>query len=479
MTTEECRNAILVASDPGQLIVPTTLLQAVESQTNPIQALMDWDINNGFHTALQEEFSFFARRSPIDGPLPSGDLARGIGVLRWLIEQLRRWSAGSDAKLARLVTLIVIIESCAWDSTTWFALDKKFLWNVELSDKLATLLSQTKCHLSVNIVAGRASVEEMAIAELRDAEAKADWKALIHRWRRIEHLMMPNPFIVHAVRYLFRHDQAALVRATTDVHSVAVAQLIAEALTVEQRFQLASATSNLCLQLLALETALHSVPRLQKFSGNEEKELDTLLLRMEADDPGWLTFLSIYNDHPSAYQALQSALGKALVVAPEAALNAYIQTVPLAAPCDMKDRLLVASCLDTFRTGANVTRRRLLWTMAFNRWSGWDFERAAGGYLRTPTPSELDFAVVGYLKECVDTTHCIAEQERIEAKLTFLECTWFRSISDLITAWNRLVSRFQLYAHAVHDSSAENWLAESPNYQPSGSDALFASLRFR
>ena len=198
---------------------------------------------------------------------------------------------------------------------------------------------------------------------------------------------------------------------------------------------------------------------------------------MAKDEPVWLAFLSIYNTHPSFYPALQRALGRALIAAPETALDAYIETAPLSAPCDLKDRQQVAYCLEVFRAGTDVARRRLMWTKAFQRWREWDFE-APRGYLAKPTLSELDFAVLGYVKESVDTKDCTAEQESIETKLTFLECTWFPTITDLTTARNRLISRFQPYAHAMRGNTEENWLAESPNYQPSGSDTLYASLRF-
>ena len=55
---------------------------------------------------------------------------------------------------------------------------------------------------------------------------------------------------------------------------------------------------------------------------------------------------------------------------------------------------------------------------------------------------------------------------------------WFRTITDLYTSRNRLLSRLQQFAHALDTSSDENWLADSPRYQPTGGETLYAALRF-
>jgi hypothetical protein len=143
----------------------------------------------------------------------------------------------------------------------------------------------------------------------------------------------------------------------------------------------------------------------------------------------------------------------------------------------MSDRQLVAVCLAAFRAGGDDARRYRLWEKAFQRWSTWDF-RGVDGLLFEPTLSELDYAVVGYLKECVERNESIAERERLEKDLALLEVKWFPTITDLYAARNQLMSRLQQYAHAAQATSEQNWLIESPRYLPSGSDTAYVSLRF-
>jgi hypothetical protein len=95
-----------------------------------------------------------------------------------------------------------------------------------------------------------------------------------------------------------------------------------------------------------------------------------------------------------------------------------------------------------------------------------------------PTLSELDYAVVGCLKECDETGVSAAELQRIESELASLEAGWFPTAVDLYTARNRLMSRLQPYAHATDPLSQQGWLITSASYRPRLSATLYASLRY-
>ena len=81
MIPEEWRNAMSAASEPGESFAPTSLLETVESEADPASALMDWDLSSGFFSRLREQFRFFAKPLPTDGPLPPQDLAKGMCVI--------------------------------------------------------------------------------------------------------------------------------------------------------------------------------------------------------------------------------------------------------------------------------------------------------------------------------------------------------------------------------------------------------------
>jgi hypothetical protein len=477
MTFEEWQDGMSKASETGGTLAPEALLRTIEIQAEPIRALMDMDLNNNLFASLHEEYPFFMQRLPNKGPLPVEEQVRGIGVLRWLIEQFRGWSAVADPKLARFVALVVVIQSCPWNSTAWFSLDDKLLLNAELAERLREMLAAAKIEIRVHDATGDLRAEGATVAQLKTAESIADWKALVLIWRRMSHLMGPNSLLTQAVRYLYRHDPPALVRGTAGIQSIALAQQIVNSLTVEQAFHFASQTDNRLIQLMAIETAFEKRPRLQPFSGEEERSLGLLLQRIVLDEQAWSAFLGLYNEHPSAYPPVQPVIGTLLVLAPETALDAYVQSVDLSAPCNMADRQLVAVCLAIFRNSADEARQHRLWEKAFQRWNAWSFD-GVGGYLLEPTLSELDYAVIGYLKECAERNESIAELGRLETELAPLEVKWFPTITDFYTARNRLMSRLQQYAHAAHTSSEQNWLAENPSYEPPGGATLYASLRF-
>lgn len=477
MTFTEWQAAIVKASEAGAVSAPEALLLSIEAQADPIRALTDWDLSNTLFASLHGEYPFFRRLLPNEEPLPEAENARGVGVLRWLIDQFRGWSAAADPKLVRFVALVVIIESCPWDSAAWFLLDDKLFFNADLVQRLKEVFPAVKIDISVHDRSGNASTEEAARAQLKAAESAADWKSLLLIWRRAHHFMPLNSLLTQAARYLYRHDLSALVQGTAGVQSIALAHQVLNSLTVEEAFHFASLTDNHLLQLMAVERAFQTRPSHQPFSKEEEQSLRPLLKQIAFDEKAWSAFLGLYNEHPSWYLALQPLLGETLITAPESALDAYVQSMALSAPCDMADRLQVAATLAVFRDGADDIRRRRLWTKAYRRWSAWNFKRA-DGYLLEPTFSELDYAVVGYLRECVGESERIAELDRIEKELALLNVKWFPTVTDLYTERNCLISRFRQYSYSLHTSSEENWLADSSNYQPSGPSTLYVSLRF-
>jgi hypothetical protein len=477
MTFAELQEAISKALGAGDVLAPEALLRTLEDQADANRSLMDIDQTRVIFEALHEEFPFFRGCFPNQLPLSEEETLHGTGVLRWLIEQFRGWSAADDPNLKRFASLIVIIQSCPWNSSAWFLLDPSVLYNAELVQRLQKVIANVRTETRVMDSRGDAASADTTLAQIHNAESTADWKALLQIRRRTGYHTQQNPIITEAVRYLYRHDQAALVAGTARIRSLAFVPQVLSALTVEQSFNLAALSDNQLIQLMAIETTFDNRLRNQAFTAVEEVNLRALLERTALDQPAWQMFLQLYSEHPSAYPALQPVIGAVLIATPEVALDAYVDCVKLSAPCSMQDRHLVASCLEIFRKGSGQERRQRLWKRAFERWKNWSFE-AAGESLMDPTVSELDYAVVGYLKECDETGLAATELQRIESELISLETRWFATSVDLYTARNRLMSRLQTYAHAINPSSEQGWLTANTSYRPAVSATLYASLRY-
>jgi len=473
----EWQEAISKALEPGDVITPAGLLQTLTNEGEPRQALSNMDRSNRLFASLHKEFPFFRQPLPNKIPLSDEDQARGIGVLRWLIEQLREWSALRDPELERFVASVVVIQSCPWDSVAWFSLDDNLLFNAELTERLKAMLSSTKGTIKVQSLGGDGRADDESVAQLRAAGEIKDWKTLLISRRRMTNLMFPNLLIIQAVRYLYRHSPSALVAGTSEIQDASLVQQIVGALTVEQGFRFASQTDNGLIQLMALETAFEDRRLRQVLSGEQQRSLSDLLNSILTNEGTWSTFLALFYEYPSAYPSLQALIGSALAVATESALIAYVESVRLSAPCNLPNRQAVSVCLARFRNEANEPSRWFLWEKAFQRWSSWHFD-GAGRELLEPTFSEMDYAIIGYLKECIVGSEAQAQLSMIESEIKNVEQNWFRSITELYTFRNRLLSRLQPFAHALDPSSEDNWLAESTWYHPAGGELLYAALLF-
>jgi hypothetical protein len=383
----------------------------------------------------------------------------------------------SDPELGRFVALVVVLQSCPWDSAAWFSFEHVVLFNAELVERLQQMISSAKVTIQVQDFRGDAKAEDATLTQLIEAGATQDWKTLLFMRRRMRNMVLPNPLIIQAVRYLFRYSLPALLAATSEIQDVSYVQQILGSLTVDQALQFARQTENGLIHLVAIEIALQNNPQRQLLSGDEERSLADLLKCIMPNEQTWIAFLDLFNEHPSAYPSLQVPIGSALVLASDTALAAYVQSLRLSAPCNLQNRETVSVCLATFRNGADETRRRVLWEEAFRRWSSWGFD-GAGTELLEATFSELDYAVIGYLKECIDGSEVRAQLLVIESEIDNVGQNWFRSITELYTSRNRLLSRLQQFAHALSPSSESHWLAERPRYQPTGGESLYAALRF-
>lgn len=132
------------------------------------------------------------------------------------------------------------------------------------------------------------------------------------------------------------------------------------------------------------------------------------------------------------------------------------------------DRVQVAECLRAFRRIATPERRQALWRCAYARWQAWRFDNTAlGGHLLAVNWSKLDYAVVGFVVECMDEATRAAQMNTICREMQFLDDQWHASVTDIKTKWNRLLSRFQPYARAIEVAkSDEEWLTETKTYSP-------------
>lgn len=242
--------------------------------------------------------------------------------------------------------------------------------------------------------------------------------------------------------------------------------LLAGVLTIEQKLRLGIGSDNPHIQIAVMYRTLTDDRRPQNLTDRDRDLITELLFKVANDALRWAGWMKVFVRYP----ALQLPLGRALANVPDTAIDGYVNSIWLYPKLAGRDpgRRSVAECLREFRANASPERRKALWACAHKRWLEWDFSRAdPDQHLTAITWSDLDYALVGYASECLDEARRKAAMTSIRAEADTLEHHWHGSFTDILTAWYRLVSRFQPYAHAFSVlTNGEDWLPEGRNYWP-------------
>jgi hypothetical protein len=471
------------AVDPGAVTPPEALLAALAGLEKPVEALFDHDSANVIFEALHQEFSLFRRVAFGQSGTDPQEVGRCASLLRWLIQEYQQWRADAPDARVRFAALIVVSQACDGDNQLWQRFPKSVGENPALLEEVAKLVSSFAVQFTER--PGNVPIwEREAVQALLDAEAAGDWAAIGERWRPFETAVWPNAVQVQTVRYLCRYDPDRLASALRNIRQTATSMLIAASLTVDQRLSLAAACANPSVQFACVYRALME-RNLAQLDDYATAQLEAVLLSVANDAPRWEGWMRFFNGYPVRYPALQIALGRTLAAIPEAALQPYVNSMVLhAAAVTQLDpiRQAVALCLGEFRARAETERRLVLWRLAHARWEAWNFDEGnRGTHLFSVHRSPLDYALVGYAVECLDQTGRDSAVENTRRRLETVEDAWHPSISDIVTAWNRLLSHLQPYAHAAEVlSKSKAWLAETDMYIPfdPGTDRYLA-LRFR
>lgn len=95
--------------------------------------------------------------------------------------------------------------------------------------------------------------------------------------------------------------------------------------------------------------------------------------------------------------------------------------------------------------------------------------------------SILDYAIVGYAIECLDTNAAARARSDIIARCLRLHQMWHVSAKAMTTDWNRCLSLFQPFGHAEHVLSAgnEDWLCKTKNYLPGATQTDYFKVKYR
>ena len=436
------------AQNPGVAWIPDELLRRIRPHDQPLRAIGHWDKANWIFSGL-EEAAGFINIWRVSGLQPKqADCDRWTQLFRWLIQGLLSWRRDQDPTYHNLTALFVVAQYCYFENGLWEALPPDVGGNIDLLDSVTKLIASLSCEFKTHNAQAVPIWEQEAIDQFQAADAKENWLGVDELWNSIEPAMIAHALQGQLIRYLGHFNRDKLGEATRHVAQFTVAMHIANALAPSERLEVGLATTNSRLKFACVYSIWH-LQRQRTLNSKERDLLSSLLLQITANNINWLKWMAVFNRHPLRYPGLQPALGRALAVACESALQSYIDSIKLSLD-RQGSRDTVAVCLAEFRAIATQRQQQLLWTMAFCRWSSWNFDEANPEQHAFQIGwSELDYAVVSYAVDCLDAGARAQAQKDIFDRLSVLDNQWHDSVTDCITAFNRLLSALQPYAHAA------------------------------
>lgn len=458
---------VAAAAEPGALAAPCELLALLADEENPVAALSDHDKGNALFAAFNNQFGFINIKRTWRQPYSLEDVDRWVALVRWIAAEFRAWRRADDPKRARLIAVIVAAQSCDWDNTFWSMLWDDLGDGTDLTRAMADFVSGINIHLSTLGGRGPSISQKEEIERFTKADAEGDWATVCNSLTRFAGPMLPSALINQTVRCVNRYGFEELLAAVANLRQTVATNQIAAALSVADRLQLGIASDNPYAQFSCVFQTVFKQRNASELSSPEKQLLADLLTKVAGDADRWRSWMQAFNRLPTWFAPLHVPLGRALAVVPDVAVASYVDAINLSVMTP-QTRQCVADCCRSFGQVADLPRRSLLWSRAYERWAGWNFDAAVQGkHLVNIAASELDFAVVGYAVECLDGAQRDARTEAITRQLTVLDDEWHGTFSDCLTSWNRLLSQFQPYAHAVKTiASGEDWLAENRHYYP-------------
>jgi hypothetical protein len=453
------RSIVEEALNSGPETPPAAMIAVINALTEPVKVISDHDASIPIGQEFHEEFGYLvaltSRRQ-----LSHEQISRWAALVRWLLREMHEWSNESDPQRYRFAAILYTAVCCDMDGALWAALPDTFVASADLLAMLEKVIATATLTIGTRHPGLDEPIwERKVVDEFQHAEQVGDWAAIGELWRYIKDSQLPNIVSQAASRCLCRLAPDRLVRAMQDMKQTALAARVLDPLTIEQRLVIGSQSSNPYVQYASALEAFSAWRKDKRPTGEEQRLIEQLLLNVAGDHPRWIQWMRVFNRYPVRYPAIQTPLGRVLASASWAAVEAYLDTIELTVS-PAASRVLVAECLDAFRSVGEPERAKKIWRHAYARWDKWQFGVAeTERFLYEIVFSELDYAIVGYAVVCLTESERNAAQAKIVRQLQTVTGEWHPSLITCYSAWYELLSAFQPFAHATHVvQSGEPWL---------------------
>lgn len=420
--------------------------------------------------SLYEEFPFL---SSGEGEIDSADVAKFDGLFAWLADRLRKFPDEAPDPERRLVDMLALATMLERNDELWGEISQAAP-NLSplLLDSVAKLFTDASPDGRVCLETAHYSPDQISM--VLENVAHKDWKSIEWTMSRLGDWLW-LPLKTHTAAVLHQYDRPRLedlVDRTDDLFEVAAYVLHAP---VTQTLRLALTSKNWTFKFWAF----HRSARLAA-EGKQSYPLEweALLAAAAAEPSEWPRWLAVLNEYPSRYPQIQPSLGNVLVGASDEALDAYVASISKNADFGRQD---LANALGVFRGKASLPARQRLWSAAFKRWKAWDFgcDEESKSLFRL-AKSSFDYPVIGYLVECLSPEARADMAAELETRATAMERAWYSDITPAISERFKLISTYQLLAHAEAVlAGVPEWLASEQLYKPTWEDGSgYRSLKY-
>ncbi len=458
-------SAMVAAAAPGPEESPDALLAVVAKLDAPLNAVAEPEAGFEMFSAMKQSFSFMTLARAGKQPSPE-DFERLVALLRWLMREFSEWQAASDTKRKQLAALIVTAQFVQIGGNFWEAVPNGSPPSDDLVDQFGHIAGSINSSFVARF--GQPPIwEAEAVERFEKADAAGEWEAIAEGWRLIENSTHPSVVVTQSVQCLCRFYPDRLAQAVVALHQTAAVMMVVRSLRSEDAFRLAAATTNPYVQFAVVYEKGISKPGAEQTTDTGYDLLTEILVKVATDPPRWAAWMKLLNRIPMWFNTIQRSLGRAIAVVDDTASQAYIDTLPLHWPNE-NGREAVSECLRAFRTAATEDHRRRVWTQAYARWEAWRFDAANPiADLMKIALSVLDYAVVGYVVECLDEKEQRDRLLTINAKLGVCADIWHNDLSACLSEWNRLLSELQPLMHAAAAiQTGADWLMKGRQYFP-------------
>lgn len=447
MTSYETQfsDAIRLATGRGDQRPPERLLRYVATLEEPLAAAFDNQTGHALLGTLRGDLEHLVQARDLSRPLTNSEHADLIGLIRWLLVELRNITS-LDKSGGKILACFAVSRFIGVGRAFWHDVILPRKQYCKLFETLGKLLMSCQCSFSSRGLSVPIYEQEI-VDRFQNADAKENFIEAEKSLKPLMDILIPHFLLEEATLCLAYNDLLTLNEVSSQISQLVPALWIVAPLPNTLRFRLALACNSNRLRFAALYQSLHDRRRKQlSFGDTNHKLISALLVNLAKDSKIWHQFMAIFNKYPVRYPAIQPVLGKALARISMLACIEYVDAIDIGGSSGREE---VAACLRAFRHHASSYLRRTVFERCYQRWNAlMNLKPGENNNRFDLLLTEIDYGVVAYMTEFMEYGEIDAAIRSLVAEFSILHLQWFASETELTSAYYTTLSRLQLYTHA-------------------------------